>query len=471
MVALKPVAKSSLTKTSDVRVEVAEVAFSDERLAVPLRLSKGTIGEITYAEVTVGLATRGNTPRGASAGGNLARGRGAILLSDVWAFPHPTLDHATKDRAMRAVCTTLARLLAEDDEYSDPLQKLHWLEHCLSQAVALAETQEGWQPGTIPRLAALNCLAPFDAAIHDGWGRAIGASVYPLYTREWLNADLGSYFAGGGAQKLAGRYPADYLVARRPALRIQHVVGVGDALTPDDAASLPTLRELPADLTSWVQRDGLSSFKIKTKGQDPLVDAQRVAMVYETARTVQRSQPVHLSVDPNEGCPNAAFLLEMLDALAHDAPDAYAALDYIEQPTSRDLAGYDFTLHEVAARKPVLLDESFDTLDVLPQMAAQGWSGFAVKTCKGQSASLLAYCWAKANEHHVTIQDLTNPGRALVHSANLCAHLALSVDSFECNSRQYMPQSRPAEQGDHPTYFRSVEGKLCLNAESSGGLY
>lgn len=451
-----------MLKPSDVRIEVAEVILSDERLAVPLHLSKGAIGEITYAEVTIRAITRA---------GNMTQGRGAILLSDVWAFPHPTLDHAAKDRAMRALCHALSTLLPSHDDYSDPLQKLHWLEEALTQAVVSVEAQAGWSPGTMPRLAALNCLAPFDAAIHDAWARAIGVSVYQLYSAEWLNADLSHYFAPALVGDLAGHYPGDYLVARRSTLRIQHVVGVGDALTPDPA-HIPALPDLPTDLTSWVQRDGLSSFKIKSKGQDPLVDAQRIAAVYATAcATMGATQPkqrVHLSVDPNEGCPDAAFLLQMLDALAQDAPDAYAALDYIEQPTGRDLTSYTFTLHEVAARKPVILDESLDSLDVLPQMAAQGWSGLAVKTCKGQSAALLAYCWAKAHGYHVTLQDLTNPGRALVHSANLAAHLALNVDAFECNSRQYMPHARPAEQAEYPAYFRAVNGTLCLPSAHVG---
>ena len=447
----------SSTKPSDVRINSVEITFSDEQLAVPLRLSKGVIGEITYAEVTIGLVTRR---------GNVIAGRGAILLSDVWAFPHPTLDHAAKDNALRAVCTHLAKAIANGDEFNDPLQKHLWLEQCLAQAVVTVEAAAGWAAGTLPHLAALNCLAPFDAAIHDGWARAIGASAYQLYTAQWLNADLATYFGGD----LAGRYPGDYLVARRPTLRVQHVVGVGDALTPDPA-QVPALPDLPTNLTQWVQRDGLSSFKIKSKGQDPLLDAQRIAAVYHTVLTTQPTQPIHLSVDPNEGCPDAAFLLQMLDALAQDAPDAYAALDYIEQPTARDLSTYTFTLHEVAARKPVILDESLDTLDVLPRMSSQGWSGIAVKTCKGQSSSLLAYCWAKQHNTHVTIQDLTNPGRALVHSANLAAHLALTVDSFECNSRQYMPHARPAEQAEDPTYFRTQEGMLCLSASPGLGLY
>jgi L-alanine-DL-glutamate epimerase-like enolase superfamily enzyme len=452
----------SVKKPSDVRIKMVEVAFSDEQLAVPLRLSKGVIGEITYAEVTIGVITRQ---------GKIMRGSGAILLSDVWAFPHPTLDHAAKDRALRAICTHLAKTLPIGDDYNDPLQKHLWLEQCLVQAVTAVEAAEGRATGTLPRLAALNCLAPFDAAIHDGWARAIGASAYQLYTADWLNADLGHYFQGD----LAGRYPGDYLVTRRASLRVQHVVGVGDALTvkssEGDPAQVPALPDLPTNLTQWVQRDGLSSFKIKSKGQDPLVDAQRITAVYNTVCATRPTQPIHISVDPNEGCPDAAFLLQMLDALARDAPDAYAALDYIEQPTARDLSSYTFTLHEVAARKPVILDESLDTLDVLPHMSSQGWSGIAVKTCKGQSASLLAYCWAKQHNTHVTIQDLTNPGRALVHSANFAAHLALTVDAFECNSRQYMPHARPAEQAEDPAYFRTQEGSLYLSDSAVLGLY
>jgi L-alanine-DL-glutamate epimerase-like enolase superfamily enzyme len=375
---------------------------------------------------------------------------------------------------MRAVCVQLAQLLARGDSYSDPLQKLHWLEECLDQAVAAVEAQEGWPPGTLTRLAALNCLSPFDAALHDAWGRAIGASVYQLYNATWLNAPLESYFPSEGAKAVAGRYPGDYLIARRPSLRIQHVVGVGDPLTPDAVVDSPQKNApagLPTNLVDWVKRDGLCSFKIKSRGQDPLVDAKRIADVYATVYALHPQRPLHISLDPNEGCPNAAFLLEMLDALAHDASDAYAALDYIEQPTARDLSSYTFTLHEVAARKPVILDESFDSFAVLPQMAAQGWSGLAVKTCKGQSASVLGYCWAKAHNLDVTLQDLTNPGRALVHSANLCAHLALSFDAFECNSRQYMPHARPAEQTAYPSYFRAVDGMLYLTESNPIGLY
>jgi len=59
-------------KATDIRVETVEVTFDDERLSVPLHLSKGVIEAITYAAVTVNARTRG---------GSNVQGTGAILLS------------------------------------------------------------------------------------------------------------------------------------------------------------------------------------------------------------------------------------------------------------------------------------------------------------------------------------------------------------------------------------------------------
>ncbi|MCX6049472.1 MAG: hypothetical protein NT075_30605 [Chloroflexi bacterium] len=148
-----------------------------------------------------------------------------------------------------------------------------------------------------------------------------------------------------------------------------------------------------------------------------------------------------------------------------------AALDYIEQPTARDLSTYTFTLHQVAQRKPVIIDESLDRLENLALLKPLGWSGLAVKTCKGQTHSLFAYCWGKQHKLFMTIQDLTNPGLALVHSANLCAQLDLAVTYFECNSRQFMPHACPAEQKDHPAYFQAYDGSLHLPRHEPMGLY
>ena len=229
-------------KTTDIRVETVEVAFDDERLSVPLQLSKGVIEVITYVTVTVQARTRA---------GAAVQGVGAILLSDVWAFPAPELTHEEKDRVMRRLCRDIAAWL-EDDTLEDPIEKGIRLERAAVElADRLASEEPLLQRTPMPRLAVLNCMAPFDAALHDAWGAGLRSqtpppSLYAAYTADYLNRDLS---ADLGAD-FAGRYPADYLAPRRRALAVQHVVGFTDALTPADAE--PQAADLPADLTTWI---------------------------------------------------------------------------------------------------------------------------------------------------------------------------------------------------------------------------
>jgi len=459
-----------MTKSSDIRVEAVTLTFTDERLATPLQLSTGLITDVTYASVVLAVRTRS---------GHEHEGRGATFLSDLWAFPNPAYTHVEKDGAMRRLCEALAAALSRANDYGDPMELGHALELALSRLIAEVEAEDpALQSGAIPYLAALNCLAPFDAALHDAWGRALGGSAYQFYDEPWLNADLGAYLGAA----FRGHYPARYLQERRQQLLVQHVVGAGDALLPDATTAVhPTAEQatakhlttgLPQDLQSWIKRDGVSCFKIKTRGQDPLVDAQRVHEVHKTALGAGLPPAaIHLSFDPNEACPDPAFLTTMLDYLAAEAPAALQAIDYIEQPTGRDLASYTFTLHEVSARKPVLIDESLDRLENLERLQPLGWSGLALKSCKGQTHSLLAYCWGRARGLFMTVQDLTNPGLALVHNANLCAHLALGVAYFEANGRQYAPAACAQEQAAYPHFFHVCNGALTLPTEPPIGLY
>ena len=450
-------------KATDIRVESVEVTFDDERLSVPLHLSKGVIEAITYAAVTVRAHTRG---------GAVVQGAGAILLSDVWAFPSPDLDHEEKDRLMRRLCRAIAAWL-RDDQHEDPIEKgIRLEEAAVKLAVQLAGEEPLLRSAPMPRLAVLNCMAPFDAALHDAWGAALPAPLYAAYTAEHLNRDLSAVL---GAD-FAGRYPADYLGPRRRGLFVQHVVGFNDALTPADAdPQQPAAADLPADLTSWIERDRLRYFKLKLRGQSPAEDAGRLIEVHAAASQAMEAAGAaggpRLSVDPNEAYQEAAMMLEVLDRVAAEKPQALAALDYIEQPTPRDLGAYTDTLHEVAARVPVVVDESLDDLDNLDWIHRLGWSGLAVKTCKGHTHSLLAYCWGRHHRLYLTLQDLTNPGLALVHSANFCAHLRLNAACFEGNHRQFMPLSRPQEQAAHPAYFQVTDGQLNLPPDMGPGLY
>ena len=301
-------------KATDIRVETVEVTFDDERLSVPLHLSKGVIEAITYAVVTVRARTRG---------GGAVQGTGAILLSDVWAFPAPDLDHEEKDRLMRRLCRAIAAWL-EDDPYEDPIEKGIRLEQAAVElAGQLAEEEPLLQSTPMPRLAVLNCMSPFDAALHDAWGAALPVPLYAAYTVDHLNQDLGAYL---GAD-FAGRYPADYLVPRRRGLFVQHVVGFNDALTPAEVdPQQPAPADLPADLTSWIERDRLRYFKLKLRGQSPAEDAERLIEVHAAASQAMEAAGVaggpRLSVDPNEAYQEAAMMLEVLDRVAAEKPQA-----------------------------------------------------------------------------------------------------------------------------------------------------
>ena len=226
---------------------------------------------------------------------------------------------------------------------------------------------------------------------------------------------------------------------------------------------------------SWIRRDRVSVFKLKAAGRNPAEDAERLAAVYQVARRTLAAVGLavlpRLSCDPNEGYGDSAGVVELLERLARDYPAVFAALDYLEQPTPRDLALYRFTLEEATRHKPIVVDESLDRLEHLHLLRPLGWSGLAVKTCKGHTHSLLAYCWARRHNLYIVLQDLTNPGRALVHSANLASYLIMANNYLECNSRQYMPSAVPEEQAAYPHYFRVAEGAVHLPSLSGPGLY
>lgn len=420
----------------DCTVELAELRFRH-----PLALSSGEIHAATYAAVTVEVRNgRGQT----------ATGRGGVILSDLWAFPSSSdAPRQANAAAMRSLVTEIAGVLPGVGGAHDPFQ-----------IDRIVRTELPSLAGAMPHLATSVCWAPFDAAIHDAWARAAGRSAYEMYDGDHLGEDLAAYL--GPAWH--GLHPAAFLGAPRRRVGVQHVVGLADSLT-----------EGPDSLAAWIERDGVRFVKIKVTGHDVGADVARVIDVYAVAVAARRRYPagagVHLSIDANEGGRDQGPAMELLRGLEEKGPAAYAALDYVEQPTPRGLDEDDFTLHDIARRKPVIVDEGLDGVAALETIAAQGWSGIALKTCKGQSQALLAYSWARRNAKFVVVQDLTNPGLALVQSANLADHLALSVDALEYNSRQYLESHRLPEAAPYQQLFDVVDGEISLGTIRGRGLY
>jgi hypothetical protein len=136
----------------------AEIDFRSQLLATPLQLSSGIIQELTQATVSVV----------GEFAGRRATGRGTVFLSDLWAWPDDSLSHQQRDLALRQLCEQLA------DEVPTYFrsQKSHPLEFGL-RLHDLACHQLVIDPNP-PILARALCASPFDAAIHDAAGQAIG---------------------------------------------------------------------------------------------------------------------------------------------------------------------------------------------------------------------------------------------------------------------------------------------------------
>ncbi len=391
-----------------VTVCSAEAEFIPRRLAMPLVLSTGAIEEVTEAHVAVAVR----------AGGREAIGRGAIYLSDLWAWPEPTLSHAQRDEILRRVCRQIADdLPALCGEPAHPLElglRLH--ERVCGDAAAALEGQ------TLPILARALCLSPFDAAIHDAAGIALDVSAFAFYDQPASIPEADHLFPGQGAAAAIGQ-----LLRKTPRLEFPGCVVVGKS---DDLA---------AHLGHWVRQRGYQRVKLKLSGTDNAADAARTIEVYRELRKLGVQTP-WISVDTNEANPDASSVLDYLERLRAADADAYAALAYLEQPTARDIRRQPFDWRPVTRLKPVLLDEGLTDLAGLADAAAQGWSGLALKTCKGHGFALVAAAWAARHGLICALQDLTNPGYSAIHAA-LFGAFTPTINGVELNSPQFTPEA------------------------------
>lgn len=406
----------------------AEVEFSEQQFVAPLIISSGSITSITEATATVTVEV----------GGRRARGRGSIYLSDLWAWPDSAIRHDAKDRVLRSLCRDFAADLPAlcGGEPAHPLE----LGLRLHQHTSTADAP--------PVLARSMCASPFDAAIHDAAGRAVGRSAFSFYNDSARLPSAEPFFTGPPAAAIQR-------LLRPPKRRLRAWVLVGK-------------QDGPEQLRPWVQDRGYRCLKIKLLGVDPAVDATRTVEVCEMARALGVERPM-LSIDTNEANPDVASVLAYLDELEACDVAAYAALAYLEQPTARDIAAHPFDWRAVAARKPVMLDEGLTSLDRLALARSQGWSGFSLKTCKGHSFALIAAAWAQDHGLLLSLQDLTNPGLAMVHAAWFAAHVP-TINDVELNSPQFTPAANAAWLPLLPGLFDPHEGVHALPAEPPPGL-
>jgi len=445
---------------SDIRLLDIEPVFTDEEFRVPLKFGTGVIRAITSLTVRATVETRA---------GKTADGYGNILLSDIWAFPSATLSHEVRDQAMRLIAERFCAALVADAQFGHPVDL--YMQEKPKIAQINADVQAELDLGeAVPLLAGLVCASPADAALHDAFGNANGICTYDGYGPDFMEHDL-SRWCG---PEFAGEYINQYIHhAYKPNLPIFHLVGGMDKLTEGEIGDDDPDDGLPVSLDQWIQRDGLRCFKVKLQGTDNDWDVARTKEVAEVIQATYKQLGIndsfYLSTDSNEMNESPESVLEYLDRLRDVSPLAFDSLLYLEQPTERELAVHHFDMSEVAKIKPVVVDEGVTDLDKLDLARELGWSGVGIKTCKGHSSSLLYVAKVSKAGQVLTVQDLTNPGRSLLHSVGFAARID-TLMGVEYNSRQYCPAAEPDFRSRHESLFAVTDGQVSTDTIGNVGL-
>jgi L-alanine-DL-glutamate epimerase-like enolase superfamily enzyme len=442
-----------------MRIDDIEYGFEDFLYRAPIKFGGMALDRVTLLNVTSAVSTTD---------GRRARGFGSMPLGNVWSFPSRKLSYDQTLSAMKALAERIARVMRGCREPGHPIDITWALEPeyfriatDLSRELRLAEP--------IPKLCSLVTASPFDAALHDAFGKLHGLNCYHTYGPELLQNDLshylGSDFAGDRLDRFISREPV-------PRLPLYHLVGALDPIEPLDVQT-PVGDGLPETLPEWISFNGLTHLKIKLNGDDLAWDVERVVRVERAAALAQRERGAATwwySLDFNERCANVGYLIEFLRRLRERAPAAFDRIQYIEQPTARDLKAHpDNTMHEVSKLRPVVIDESLIDLESLQLAREMGYTGSALKACKGQTQSLLMAAAAQKMGMFLCVQDLTCPGASLIHSAGLAAHVP-GVAAIEANSRQYVPAANDPWVNRFPGIFHIPDGTMKTGSLTGLGL-
>jgi len=466
-----------MTLDTDIRVRSVQLGFTPQPFRVPLKFGTGVIDSLSLLTASVEVI---------DGRGTVATGVGCVLLSHLWAFPGGSLGAEEKDSAMRRVAEAYAGLIQGKSRRGHPIDLFMEAEPDLFAAAARISPE-------MPRLAALVAASPIDCAVHDAFGRVNGMCSYDGCGPDFLKNDLSHYLG----KEYRGVYPSECILpAYTPRLPVFHLVGGLDPLTP--AETSPDTKEardpipgslegatgqphrdadkpmttVPSSLGEWIRREGIFCFKLKLRGNDLDWDVNRCRDVAAECRAnleYMGSDRFYFSIDTNECCESPEYCIEFLDRLRLEDRQAHDAILYLEQPTGRDLAIDDHDMRPLASRKPVLADETVSTLADLDRALELGWSGIALKVCKGLSPSLLYVAKARREGLLYSVQDLTNPGCSLVQSVGFAARIE-PIMGVECNSRQFIPDANARIESRHPGIVHPDGGYVVTESLDPLGL-
>jgi L-alanine-DL-glutamate epimerase-like enolase superfamily enzyme len=439
-------------------LQLVAVSSETEKFAyrTPMKFGGRVVEDVTLVNIRC---------RASIGGGEPVEGIGSMTMGTAWAWPSKKL---SAEQVLATVVRLSRDLVAEvSDAIKNRRVELTRADHAMDLCAAIHPLVDLAAerlrvsldlPESIPALARLLAFSPLQSAIFDAHGRGARLSCYAMMGPEYLKGDLsrflGDEFTGQNLDRYVQATPAE-------SMPLYHLVGALDPLVSDEVQS-PLADGLPETLGEWIERDGLTHLKIKLDGSDGDWDLARIRAIDRVVESDSRwrDRPWQYSLDFNERCRDEDYVLRLLDALQQTDPQALSRIAYIEQPTHRDLRAHpENTMHRVSQRLPVVIDESLIDYESLLLARDQGYTGVAIKACKGHADALLMAAAAGHHQMFLCVQDLTCVGRSFLHSASLTAHLP-AASAIEGNGRQYCPAANRGWDQRFPGMFDVRDGRL-----------
>ncbi len=263
---------------TDIRIDEIRHTYEDYIYRAPYKFGGRVVDRVTLLNVRCRVTTRS---------GKAAWGFGSMTLGNMWAFPSKTMSYDTTLDAMKALAERIGRITADCKEVGHPLDLAHALDpQYVKAASEVSSARKLDEP--IPRLCTLVVASPFDAAIHDAFGKVHGRNVYETYGPDLLPHDLSRYL---GPAFRGERLDRALLAKPQERIPLFHSVGGLDPLEAKDVER-PLRDGLPETLPDWIAWNGLVRIKIKLSGDDLAWDVGRTLAIDRITSAAQARRGV-----------------------------------------------------------------------------------------------------------------------------------------------------------------------------------
>jgi Enolase C-terminal domain-like len=405
-----------------MRFAVKEIRFYERevKLRMPFRFGVVTLTESPQAFVRARIRL---------ADGREAEGAAAELLAPKWFDKSPALTNQQNY-----------------DQLRGSLRRAREAYLAGGESTGFGHFMAAYAPGLVAGYGP----ALIDRALLDALCRALGLSFYDAIRGNVAGMEIGPFL-----QKLE---PGTRIAAR-------HTVGLVDPITASDL-KVPVGDGLPETLEQVIQAYGHRWFKLKVGGEIR-ADVERLSAI--AAVLDRMAVPYQASLDGNEQYEGIAQVIELWNAIKArpGLRNLASSVAFIEQPIKRSHALAE-DVSRLGKEKPLIIDESDDSLEAFPRARELGYRGVSSKTCKGLYKSLInaARCAAWGEGYFMSGEDLTiQPGLALQQDLALVSLIGLT--HVERNGHHYVNgmAGLPAAEQDaflsaHPDLYERSHGAV-----------